>query len=107
MAKEQLHSWGRYILLAIVIIFTCGGYAMRVSDNTKGVAKNTFKIEEVREKVHIFELWGKDMENIATSSDKSLKSIDSKMSTIQTDQQSIKTDLAVMKVKVDTLTKDE
>ena len=49
MAKEQLHNWGRYILLAATIIFACGGYALKVSDNSKGVEDNAKEIKDVKE----------------------------------------------------------
>lgn len=56
MAKEQLHNWSRYILLAIVIIFAGGGYAMKVNSMSADVLKNENKIEKVEGKVHKLEV---------------------------------------------------
>ena len=105
MAKE-VHGYIKTLLVIAAVIFAGGGYAMKINGNSAAIIKGGNKIEAVEADVVDLKLQYKDMENLAKSSDTSLKSINDGISTLVQDVQAMKTDMAVTKVKVDTLTKD-
>lgn len=105
MAKE-LHIWGRYILLAIVIIFGTGGWVVTVRSNTNDIGKLQEKTEILQEDVHVLELNNKDLTNISKNTLNVLVQVNAKLETItktQTDQAVIQ---AVNSTKLESLTKD-
>ncbi len=120
MANAQIHNWGRYILLAIVIIFGTGGWVFTVRDNTKdiGLLQVDVKdvrddVKDVRDDVHKLELSDKDIANLAQKSVDFMSRIDVSVGKILTEQTKltaeqtkITTEQAVMNVKLETLTKD-
>lgn len=106
MAKEQLHHWGRYILLAVVIIFGTGGWVNTVRSNTQDIDKLQDKTEILQDDVHTLELNNKDLVNISKNTLDVLIQVNSKLETItntQTDQAIIQ---AINSTKLETLTKD-
>lgn len=106
MAKEQLHSWGRYILIATTIIFACGGWVYTVRDNTKdiGILQDDTKV--LQRDVHKLELADKDIANMAQMSVDFMIKIDSTLDQIKTVQAAQRTIQAVNSEKLKTLTKD-
>ena len=106
MAKEQLHNWGRYIFLAIVIVFACGGYAMKIIGNTTAIEKNIIDIEEVEENVIDLKLQYKDIENLTSGTLNVLTEINSKLDVVQRTQSTQAIIQAVNSEKLKTLTKD-
>ena len=68
MAKEQLHNWGRHILLAVVILFAAGGWVVTVRSNTKDIGVLQKDTRELRDDVHALELSDKDIANLAQKS---------------------------------------
>ena len=106
MAKEEAHSWARYIMLGIVIIFACGGYAIKVTDNTAKI-KEEADINKVQTgQIHSLQLADKDIKNIAEKSLDTMVLMNSKLETIQTTQAKQATIQAVNSEKLKTLTKD-
>jgi predicted nucleic acid-binding Zn-ribbon protein len=105
MAKE-VHGYIKTLLVIAAVIFAGGGYAMKINGNSTAIIKGSEKIEAVEADVVDLKLQYKDMENLAKSSDTSLKSINNGISTLVQDVQAMKTDMAVTKVKIETLTKD-
>ena len=110
---EHVHGYIKTILVVAAVVWAGGGYAMKVRGNANAIIKGQevdtkilYKIEIVEDDVVDLKLQYKDMENLAKSSNDSLRNINAGIATIQTDQQAMKTDVAVMKVKVDTLTKE-
>lgn len=106
MAKEQLHNWGRYILLAIVIIFGTGGWVVTVRSNTKDIGKLQVKTENLQEDVHVLELNNKDLTNISKNTLDVLVQVNSKLETIQQTQTKQAVIQAVNSTKLESLTKD-
>ena len=113
MAREQIHNWGRYILLAIVIIFGTGGWVFTVRDNTKDIDLLQVDVKDVQDDVHKLELSDKDIANLAQKSVDFMSRIDISVGKILTEQTKltaeqtkITTEQAVMNVKLKTLTKD-
>lgn len=106
MARTEWHQWGRYIFMAVVIIFSCGGYAMKIIGNSANIEKNTKSIGANKDSVHKLELSGKDIANLAQKSVdqwSQVLTILSGMSKTQIEQGTI---LAVNSTKLETLTKD-
>lgn len=105
MAKE-IHGYIKTILVICAIVFAGGGYAMQIGANAKGVLKNAAEIEDVEDNVHDIQI--NQAEKIAT--DKAIASylleLKTGVASIKADQSAIKTDIAIMKIKVNTLTKD-
>ncbi len=113
MAKEQIHNWGRYILLAIVIIFGTGGWVVTVRDNAQDIGVLQEDTRTLKSDVHKLELSDKDIANLAQKSvdfmsriDTSVGKILTQQTKLATEQTKITTDQAVMNVKLETLTKD-
>lgn len=106
MAKEQWHRWGQTAATIVTLVFVCGITYSNISHNTNGIDRNTDKVEAVVLKVHAIEI--NQAEKIAT--DKAIASylleLKAGIDTIRTDQSAIKTDIAIMKTKIDTLIKD-
>ena len=113
MAKEQLHSWGRFILLGIFIVFATGGWVVKVLSNTSAIAdvkaeskKIAFDVEEVEDDVVDLKLQYKDIENLSTQTVNVLQSINTKLDSVQKTQTEQAIVQAVNSVKLKTLTKD-
>ncbi len=106
MPKEQLHHWGRYILLAIVIIFGTGGWVVTVRSNTHDIGKLQGKTEVLQEDVHVLELNNKDLTNISKNTLNVLVQVNSKLETIQQTQTNQAVIQAVNSTKLESLTKD-
>ena len=86
MANAQIHNWGRYILLAIVIIFGTGGWVFTVRDNTKDIGLLQVDVKDVRDDVHKLELSDKDIANLAQKSVDFMSRIDVSVGKILTEQ---------------------
>ena len=106
MAKEQWHNWGRYILLAIVIVFACGGYALQINTNTSSIEKHDEKIEINKDKIHVLELSDKDIANLAQKGADYMVKIDASLSSLNEKVQEQTTISAVNSEKLKTLTKE-
>ncbi len=124
MAKEQLHNWGRYILLAIVIVFSSGGWVFKVISNTTAIAdvkresvaadekliksdaKLFEKVEKTRDDIIDLKLQYKDIEGLTTTINTSLRELKDGQKTSNKVQGEMRTDVAVISEKVKTLTKD-
>ena len=106
MAKTELHNWGRYIFLAMVIIFACGGYAMKIVGNSTAIAKVESEVEVVEDDIVDLKLQYKDIENLSAGTFNTLKEINSKLESVQTTQSAQATIQAVNSVKLEQLTKD-
>jgi threonyl-tRNA synthetase len=106
MAKEQLHNWGRYVFLALVIVFASGGWVITVKSNTDNIIKNATKIEKVEDDIHKLELSDKDIANLSQKSVEFMTKIDSSLITIQQEQTKQALIQAVNSEKLKTLTKD-
>ena len=83
MAKEQWHNWGRYILLAVVIIFASGGWVMKVMSNTDAIAELeiegckpiiplTIGVELVKKDISVMQ---KDISDMRTEQQKGFEAI--------------------------------
>lgn len=114
MAKEQLHTWGRYVLLAVVIIFGTGGWVVNVQSNTKDIVKLQGKTEILVEDVHRIELNAKDIQALAETAVRNAqesKEMFGKVMQHLERKAIIDTEMQVamgkIQVKVDTLTKGE
>ena len=118
MAKEQLHNWGRYILLAIVIVFGSGGWVTKVISNTnaiadvksENIAANASllnKVEKTEEDIVSLKLQNKNMESLTVSINNSLRELKDGQANSNTTQQKMVTAVAVISEKVNTLTKDD
>lgn len=105
MENDQWHSWGKITVLAIVIIFSCGGYAIQVNNNTKGIGSLETEVGELKEDVHVLELSDKDIANLAQKSVDFMVKIDSSLTFIRDEQTKQATMLAVNSIKLETLTK--
>ena len=131
MAKEQLHNWGRYILLAIVIIFGSGGWAAKVVSNTntisenrsdsmladisllKKVEKSESSIENLKGDVHKMELNAKDIKSLAAEAVKTGRESVRMFEKIQLQLEeksridsAIQLDIGKMQVKMEVLVKE-
>jgi hypothetical protein len=106
MAKEQWHRWGQTVVTIVTLVFVCGITYSNITHNTSDINRNADKVEGIEEDVHNIQI--NQAEKIAT--DKAIAStlleLKVGIDTIRTDQSVIKTDMAIMKTKVDTLTKD-
>lgn len=106
MAKEQWHNWGRYILLAIVIIFASGGWAMKVMSNTEAISEVKEDVELAEDDIVILRLQYKDITGLTSSINESLRDLKVGQAASNTVQQKMVTDVAVISEKVKTLTKE-
>lgn len=106
MAKEQLHNWGRYILLGIVIIFGTGGWVVTVRSNAQNIGKLQEKTEVLQDDVHRIELNAKDVKNVAIQGVEALTSINTELKAIRQEQARSATIQAVNSTKLESLTKD-
>lgn len=112
MAKEW-HNWGRYILLAIVIVFGSGGWVMKVKSNTdaitaaeKHIDKTDEKVEELEDDVHALELNNKDIANIAQQGTDYMATISKTLEEMQKEMAESGKVQAVNSSKLKTLIKD-
>lgn len=106
MAKEEAHKWGRYILLAIAIVFACGGWAVTVRRNATDIVILQTDVKEVEGDVHKLELADKDISNIAQNTLKTLTQVNASLESIKNLQIKQATIQAVNSEKLKTLTKD-
>ena len=113
MAKEQVHNWLRTFVMLAAIVFAGGGYVMKINGNSNAIADGKAadkaiieKVEDTEDDIITLRLQYKDIESLAKSIDGSLKTISSGQTSMSASQGEIRTDIEVMKVKVDTLTKD-
>ena len=88
------------------VLFACGAVTGDVEDNHDKIEVGRAERKEIGKAVVSLQLQYKDLESLARSSGQSFQLIQGSLSTIQSDQQTMKTDMAVMKVKVNTLTKE-
>ena len=101
MAKEQWHSWGRYILLAIVIIFSCGGYVFVVKANSDDIDKVETKVESIEEDVHALELNQRDEIAMKKQLIKTLERFEVTQTTISVNQQKMTNDITEIRVRIE------
>ena len=106
MPKEEMHKWGRFILLGVFIIFATGGWVAKVLSNTAAIIKVEDKIEIVGKDVHKLELRDKDLANMAEQSLLFMSQVNTKLDTISTEQTKQGVINAVNSEKLKTLTKD-
>ncbi len=113
MPKEQWHNWGRYIFLAMVIIFGSGGWVMKVRSNSNDIDTLEKEVKVVQKDVHNLELSDKDIANLAQKSVDYMTRINKSLDNIQRTQvkqadilSEQKTIQAVNSQKLQTLTKD-
>ena len=106
MAKEQWHNWGRTAITIVTLVFVCGITYQRIDTNTDDIDDIELKVEDVEDDVVDLKLQYKDMEALATSTNSILQEIKTGQVTDRVIQNKMVTDVAVMREKVDTLTKD-
>ena len=106
MAKEQWHNWGRIILLGIVIIFACGGYALKINSNYSDIVVLEKEVKGVQGDVHKLELADKDIAFMAQRSIELMTEINSSLESIKVIQSKQAVVQAVNSTKLQTLTKD-
>ena len=105
MAKEQWHNWGRTAITIVTLVFVCGITYQRIDTNTDDIDDIEVKVENVEDDVVDLKLQYKDMESLATSTNTILQELKSGQVTDRVIQNKMVTDVAVMREKVDTLTK--
>lgn len=106
MPKEEIHGYLRTAILLAGIIFACGGYAMKINDNSNKANKAIDKVELVDERVHAIE---KNQERdiaLKESMVGTLSRLENKIDAMNVDQNTMKGDLREAKVKLETLTRD-
>lgn len=128
MAKEQIHNYLRTGVTLAVIVFAGGGWTFQIAGNTTKIAEEkrerreadkliVAKTDRLQEETHSLALNAKDTQAIAVQGVESLsgihlvltlikKDFKEEMAKIKEDQGTITTDIAVMKTKYETLTKD-
>ena len=106
MAKEQWHNWGRYVFLGIIIIFATGGWVIIVQNNTKDIEVLQKDTKQLGEDVHRIELAAVDIKSVAVKAAEAMVSIDTKLTSIRTEQTKQATIQAVNSEKLKQLTKD-
>ena len=99
MAKEEIHNWMRTAILLFGIVFAGGGYAMKINDNS-------VRVQKVETSVHDLEL--NQQRDIALKENTlaALVRLETKLDNVSAEITPIKTDMAVLATKVNTLTKD-
>ncbi len=107
MAKEQLHSWAKTLLILTGIVFAGGGYAMKVNDNTKDITKVEVKVEKNNESIHTLELNERDMQAVYSGISKSLGRIETFQGRQAESQKATEKSVAVMEKQLQHLEKVE
>lgn len=107
MAKEQLHSWGRLIVLGIFIVFATGGWVVKVLSNTEAITRVQNKVDVIEEDIHVLELKDKDLANMAEQSLMFMSQVNTKLDSIITEQTKQAVINAVNSEKLQQLTKEE
>lgn len=82
MVKDQWHSWGRFLLLGIFIIFATGGWVVKVLSNTEAITRVQNKVEVVQNDVHELQLKDKDLTNMAEQSLMFMSQVNTKLDSI-------------------------
>lgn len=106
MAKE-LHSWGRLVVLGIIIIFATGGWVVKVLSNTEAITRVQNKVEVVVKDVHKLQLKDKDLTNMAEQSLMFMSQVNMKLDSIAKEQTKQAVINAVNSTKLQQLTKEE
>ncbi len=106
MAKEQLHSWSRTVVMIVTLIFVCGITYNNIGHNTKDIDKVETKVEVVEKDVHRLQLKDKDLANMAKQSLMFMSQVDTKLDFIITEQTKQSIINAVNSEKLQQLTKE-
>ncbi len=106
MAKEQLHSWSRTVVMIVTLIFVCGITYNNIGHNTKDIDKVETKVEVVEKDVHELQLKDKDLANMAKQSLMFMSQVDTKLDSIITEQTKQSIINAVNSEKLQQLTKE-
>ena len=132
MAREQWHNWARNLFLAAVIIFTSGGWVIKVINNTEAIKESKkevmnayrelakedeqlwLKAEKTGEEIVSLKLQYKDMQGLTNAINESLQGIKAGQKVISDGQiaanivqNKMVTDVAVISEKIKTLTKGD
>jgi hypothetical protein len=106
MAKE-LHDWGRYILLAIVIIFGTGGWAVTVRDNTADISILQEDTRIIKDDIHELQLSDFRIANLTQNTSMTMEQVLSELVAIRKEQAKQATIQAINSEKLKTLTRNE
>lgn len=105
MNKEEKHHWGRTLVTAAVIIFACGGYAMKITSNSGNIEKVGIKAEANKDNINTLSSNQKEMRVVNKNIAGTLSRIEAAQVEQTTSQHKIVTDVAVIKTEVANLKK--
>ena len=105
MAKEQWHNWMRTVVMAAVIIFSCGGYAMKIHGNSGDIVKVEDRVTVVEGEFHEMELNQRDTINTYNGILAALSDIKTEQKSFRVSQQATAIAVTEIRGQVDNLVK--